>query len=180
MIIYLLLNKMLHHAFEVCNFLIVKMTHFRCQNRIVIRKITNKTKAEKNLHYTVKKNRWTQIRTSARIFLGIIVRQQSTVCNSPGHLPAISQKEQELFKSSSRLKSVGGGGGGGEQQETSAWVQDIVQHTRCLSSLRLVYYSGTSIKRTSKKCFYFLFESAQLTTCTYTDWQGIPHLRSCV
>ena len=55
MIIYLLLNKMLHHAFEVCNFLIVKMTHFRCQNRIVIRKITNKTKAEKNLHYTVKK-----------------------------------------------------------------------------------------------------------------------------
>ena len=113
MIIYLLLNKMLHHAFEVCNFLIVKMTHFRCQNRIVIRKITNKTKAEKNLHYTVKKNRWTQIRTSARIFLGIIVRQQSTVCNSPGHLPAISQKEQELFKSSSRLKSVGGGVGGG-------------------------------------------------------------------
>ena len=47
MIIYLLLNKMLHHAFEVCNFLIVKMTHFRCQNRIVIRKITNKTQAEK-------------------------------------------------------------------------------------------------------------------------------------
>ena len=72
------------------------------------------------------------------------------MCNSPGHLAAISQKEQELFMSSSRLKSVGkvrgGGGGGGERKkETSAWAQGIVQHTRCFSSLRFVYYSGTSI-----------------------------------
>jgi len=28
---YLFLKKMLHHVFEVCNFLIMKMTHFSCK-----------------------------------------------------------------------------------------------------------------------------------------------------
>ena len=33
---YLLLNKMLHHVFEVYHSLVVKMTHFRCKNMFVI------------------------------------------------------------------------------------------------------------------------------------------------
>lgn len=31
-IAYLFLKKMLHHVFEVCNFLIMKMTHFSCKH----------------------------------------------------------------------------------------------------------------------------------------------------
>ena len=150
MIIYLLLNKMLHHAFEVCNFLIMKMTHFRCQNRIVIRKIANKTQAEKNLHYTVtekKTYRWTQIRTYDGFFL-VSSFQSNPLCAIPLAIYPLFPKKNKSSLCPLRVSSPSGGGGGGDggrKKKTSAWAQGIVQHTRCFSSLRFFCYSGTSI-----------------------------------
>ena len=114
MIIYLLLNKMLHHAFEVCNFLIMKMTHFRCQNRIVIRKIANKTQAEKNLHYTVtekKTYRWTQIRTYDGFFL-VSSFQSNPLCAIPLAIYPLFPKKNKSSLCPLRVSSPSGGGGG--------------------------------------------------------------------
>ena len=78
----------------------------------------------------------------------------------------------------------------------------LVIHSALQSVLMVKYYTDLFVKKMNKiiiiiiiiinkiklqlkstlkkKCFDFWFESAQLTTCAYTDWHGIPYLRSSV